>query len=99
MGVNPITLAHEGLQVFTVGHLMPKSTLDDENGNWSFDPTQLNGLNNAVVMPTPQGMGGDPEQEGEGERKQPINVVETEPGPGAGPGGAQSGGSGQRRVG
>ena len=95
MNVPPTALAHEGLQVFTVGHLMPKSTLDDENGNWSFDPAQLQNLNNAVVMPTPQGMGGDPEQEGEGERKQPISVVDTEPGPSAGPGGAQPGGSAQ----
>lgn len=95
------TLAHEGLQVFTVGHLMPKSTLEDENGNWSFDPSQLGmgftpvpspppnppmsaaALDSAVVMPTPQGMGGDPPQEGEEERQQPI--VDAEAGPSAGP--------------
>ncbi|GJE98935.1 HSF-type DNA-binding-domain-containing protein [Phanerochaete sordida] len=85
------TLGHEGLQVFTVGHLMPKSSLADENGNWSFDPSALGmapppppalasssavaALDSAVVMPTPQGMGGDPEQEGEAERQQPIVVV------------------------
>ena len=34
-------LSHDGLQVYTVGHLMPRSTLDDPNGNWSFDPTLL----------------------------------------------------------
>ena len=27
---------HEGLQVFTMGHLMPKSAQGDGNGNWSF---------------------------------------------------------------
>ncbi|PCH37649.1 hypothetical protein WOLCODRAFT_130410 [Wolfiporia cocos MD-104 SS10] len=67
----PGTMSHEGLQVFTVGHLMPKSTLEDANGNWAFDPNALAG----VVMPTPQGMGGDPEQEGEGERKGPYPIA------------------------
>lgn len=32
---------HEGLQVFTMGHLMPRSAHDDGNGNWSFDPGSL----------------------------------------------------------
>lgn len=64
------SLTHEGLQVFTVGHLMPKSTLDDENGNWAFDAAALSG----VVMPTPQGMGGDPEQEDEGSPKAPYSI-------------------------
>lgn len=65
------SLSHEGLQVFTVGHLMPKSALDDENGNWAFDANALN----AVVMPTPQGMGGDPEQEDEGSPKGPYSMA------------------------
>ncbi|KII88312.1 hypothetical protein PLICRDRAFT_29883 [Plicaturopsis crispa FD-325 SS-3] len=30
-----------GLQVFTLGHLMPKSTAEDGSGNWSFDPAAL----------------------------------------------------------
>ncbi|KAK0444188.1 HSF-type DNA-binding-domain-containing protein [Desarmillaria tabescens] len=30
---------HEGLQVYTVGHLMPKSAVDDTNGNWTYDST------------------------------------------------------------
>ncbi|KAJ3752730.1 HSF-type DNA-binding-domain-containing protein [Lentinula raphanica] len=34
---------HEGLQVYTVGHLMPKSAIDDMSGTWSFDPTILVG--------------------------------------------------------
>ncbi|THH12549.1 hypothetical protein EW146_g7592 [Bondarzewia mesenterica] len=38
------TVAHEGLQVFTLGHLLPKSSVDDQNGNWSFDPSTLNDL-------------------------------------------------------
>lgn len=63
-------MSHEGLQVFTVGHLLPKSSLEDENGNWAFDAQALN----AVVMPTPQGMGGDPEQEDEGNTKAPYSI-------------------------
>lgn len=35
------TLNHPGLQVYTVGHLLPRSSVDDENGNWSFDPNLL----------------------------------------------------------
>lgn len=114
-GLDARALSHEGLQVFTVGHLMPKSTLDDENGNWAFDPAHLAmpapapaaaapsgtvgsaavaALDQAVVMPTPQGMGGDPAQEGEDERQQPIVVVpdavpSPSPGPGAAPGTSQ----------
>jgi osomolarity two-component system response regulator SKN7 len=38
------SLAHEGLQVFTLGHLLPRSSEDDVNGNWSFDANSLNGL-------------------------------------------------------
>ncbi|KAJ3774326.1 hypothetical protein FB446DRAFT_640081 [Lentinula raphanica] len=34
---------HEGLQVYTVGHLMPKSAIDDMSGTWSFDPTMFGG--------------------------------------------------------
>lgn len=41
-------LSHEGLQVFTVGHLMPRSAMDDDNGNWSYDDTM------EVVNPTTQ---------------------------------------------
>ena len=63
-------MTHEGLQVYTVGHLLPKSSLEDENGNWAFDAQTLN----AVVMPTPQGMGGDPEQEDEGNTKAPYSI-------------------------
>ncbi|TCD62061.1 kinase-regulated stress-responsive transcription factor skn7 [Steccherinum ochraceum] len=66
------SLAHEGLQVFTVGHLMPRSGMEDDNGNWSFDPNSLN----ALVMPTPQGAGGDPPQEGESEPQPPLSIAE-----------------------
>ncbi|KAK0495623.1 HSF-type DNA-binding-domain-containing protein [Armillaria luteobubalina] len=39
MGVGEQAQAgHEGLQVYTVGHLMPKSAVDDANGNWTYDP-------------------------------------------------------------
>ena len=44
------SLSHEGLQVFTLGHLMPKSGMDDDNGNWSFDAGSLGG---GDVLPTP----------------------------------------------
>ncbi|KAJ7591602.1 HSF-type DNA-binding-domain-containing protein [Mycena floridula] len=40
-------LNHEGLQVYTVGHLMPRSNAEDNNGNWTFDPNTLS-LENMV---------------------------------------------------
>ncbi|KAA1479491.1 hypothetical protein DENSPDRAFT_862045 [Dentipellis sp. KUC8613] len=43
------SMTHEGLQVFTLGHLMPRSSVEDENGNWSFDPLALGAL-----MPLPE---------------------------------------------
>ena len=58
----PQTISHEGLQVFTLGHLLPRTGEDDANGNWTFDANSLNGLlplplNNAeendVVNPSP----------------------------------------------
>ncbi|CAL1705834.1 unnamed protein product [Somion occarium] len=76
------SLSHEGLQVFTVGHLMPKSNIEDANGNWSFDPNSLN----AMVMPTPQGMGGDPPQESERQTQNPLSIAElTSPTPSPSP--------------
>ncbi|EJD02158.1 uncharacterized protein FOMMEDRAFT_109355 [Fomitiporia mediterranea MF3/22] len=33
-------LTHSGLQVFTLGHLMPKSTGDDDSAIWSFDASR-----------------------------------------------------------
>ena len=55
MPVNPATdgaisqypsqcISHEGLQVFTLGHLLPRSGEDDANGNWTFDANSLSGL-------------------------------------------------------
>lgn len=44
------SIAHEGLQVFTLGHLMPRSGVDDANGNWTFDASSLDGL-----LPLPLG--------------------------------------------
>ncbi|KAF8121711.1 HSF-type DNA-binding-domain-containing protein [Boletus edulis] len=32
----PAQTAHEGLQVFTLGHLLPRSNVEDSNGNWTF---------------------------------------------------------------
>ncbi len=54
MHYGPQSLAHEGLQVFTLGHLLPRSSEDDANGNWTFDANSLNGL-----LPLP--LGGDEE--------------------------------------
>jgi len=56
-------LTHEGLQVFTLGHLMPRSSLDDENGNWTFDPDSVA---DAVVLPTPRTADGGIGQSSEG---------------------------------
>jgi hypothetical protein len=56
------TISHEGLQVFTLGHLLPRSGEDDANGNWTFDANSLSGLlplplnnteENDVVNPSP----------------------------------------------
>ncbi|THV04610.1 hypothetical protein K435DRAFT_826829 [Dendrothele bispora CBS 962.96] len=32
---------HQGLQVYTVGHLMPRSAIDDMSGTWSFDANNM----------------------------------------------------------
>lgn len=50
------TTMHEGLQVFTVGHLLPRSSAEDQNGNWMFN---VNSSTGAVPPPA--------EGEGEGE--------------------------------
>jgi osomolarity two-component system response regulator SKN7 len=50
----PQTLSHEGLQVFTLGHLLPRSAEDDANGNWTFDANSLSGL-----LPLPLNNGED----------------------------------------
>ena len=34
------SITHSGLQVFTLGHLMPKSTGDDDSAIWTFDPAR-----------------------------------------------------------
>ena len=49
---------HEGLRVFTMGHLMPKSGQDDANGNWTFDSGSLG----AAMLPALTG--GDAYQSG-----------------------------------
>ena len=90
--MNSKALAHEGLEVYTVGHLMPRSAVDDQNGNWTFDPASVSApgaagpsgsggqgeqIEGDVVMPTPQGRGGDPAGVDEQQRQQPL-VVRTE---------------------
>jgi len=56
-------LTYEGLQVFTLGHPMPRSSLDDESGNWAFDPDSIA---DAVVLPTPRTADGGIGQSSEG---------------------------------
>ena len=56
---------HEGLRVFTMGHLMPKSAQDDGNGNWSFDPSSLGAMLPALGGPGGVG-GGDVSYGGDG---------------------------------
>ncbi|OSD08249.1 hypothetical protein PYCCODRAFT_2985 [Trametes coccinea BRFM310] len=89
LSVDANTLNHEGLQVFTVGHLLPRSSLEDANGNWAFDP---NALSQAVVMPTPEGMGGDPEEEGESSSSAGVQAPQflSAPTPSAATGGGPS---------
>ena len=57
---------HEGLQVFTLGHLLPRSAVDDANGNWTYVGDGENGAfekedspgAEEVVQPTPTNPGG-----------------------------------------
>ena len=37
---DPTGLTHSGLQVFTLGHLMPKSMGDDSSATWNFDASR-----------------------------------------------------------
>lgn len=48
----PATM-HEGLQVFTVGHLLPRSSVEDQNGNWMFNANPSTG----AVPPPAEGEG------------------------------------------
>ena len=61
----PQTIPHEGPQVFTLGHLLPRAGEDDANGNWTFDANSHSGLlplppnnteENDVVDPSPTTM-------------------------------------------
>ncbi|KAI5997700.1 HSF-type DNA-binding-domain-containing protein [Pisolithus orientalis] len=56
-----VQTVHEGLQVFTLGHLLPRSALDDANGNWTYDG---NGCADE------DGVGGIGDCEGEGFEKE-----------------------------
>jgi osomolarity two-component system response regulator SKN7 len=57
-------ISHEGLQVFTLGHLLPRSGEDDANGNWTFDANSLSGL-----LPLPLGT-----EEGDGVNPSPTTA-------------------------
>lgn len=58
------TTMHEGLQVFTVGHLLPRSSAEDQNGNWMFN---VNSSTGAVPPPA----------EGEGEGREGMTTTTT----------------------
>jgi osomolarity two-component system response regulator SKN7 len=58
------SISHEGLQVFTLGHLLPRSGEDDANGNWTFDANSLSGL-----LPLPLGT-----EEGDGVNPSPTTA-------------------------
>ncbi|KAG2366088.1 hypothetical protein BDR07DRAFT_1353095 [Suillus spraguei] len=68
------TTMHEGLQVFTVGHLLPRSSVEDQNGNWMFNANPATG---AVLPPTE----GEGEDEGEGEGGNDNDTLPSEPDP------------------
>jgi len=64
------TTMHEGLQVFTVGHLLPRSSVEDQNGNWMFNANPSTG-----AVPPPA------ESEGEGEGGNDNDNLPSEPDP------------------
>ncbi|KAF9053356.1 hypothetical protein BJ165DRAFT_1400665 [Panaeolus papilionaceus] len=53
-------MTHEGLEVYTVGHLLPRSSLEDAQGNWTFDAGGLT-LGGGAVL---QGMEAQQQQQG-----------------------------------
>lgn len=58
--------SHQGLQVYTVGHLMPKSNVEDTNGNWSFDANSLSMLSGFPgLIPQGPGQAGTQGQDGD----------------------------------
>ncbi|KAF9242053.1 hypothetical protein BU15DRAFT_44406 [Melanogaster broomeanus] len=74
----PAQTTHEGLQVFTLGHLLPRSSVDDSNGNWAFI-----GEDGAPGPGTADGGGGagvgDDEVYDRGESPGPEEVVQPTP--------------------
>ncbi|KAG2063947.1 hypothetical protein BDR04DRAFT_1110846 [Suillus decipiens] len=70
------TTMHEGLQVFTVGHLLPRSSVEDQNGNWMFNANPGTG----AVPPPAEGEGED-EGEGEGGTDNDSDTLPSEPDP------------------
>ncbi|KIO04238.1 hypothetical protein M404DRAFT_1000748 [Pisolithus tinctorius Marx 270] len=72
-----VQTVHEGLQVFTLGHLLPRSALDDANGNWTYGgdipgTPNMNGGGNGGGngCADEDGVGGIGECEGEGFEKE-----------------------------
>ncbi|KAF9078319.1 hypothetical protein BDP27DRAFT_1206831 [Rhodocollybia butyracea] len=48
------TSDHEGLEVYTVGHLMPKGAIDDMSGTWNFDAGMFGGASRPDLLSTSQ---------------------------------------------
>ncbi|KAI5997679.1 hypothetical protein F5J12DRAFT_956707 [Pisolithus orientalis] len=72
-----VQTVHEGLQVFTLGHVLPRSALDDANGNWTYGgdipgTPNMNGGGNGGGngCADEDGVGGIGECEGEGFEKE-----------------------------
>ena len=61
-----------------MGRENPKQYVPPEISSSYMDPKVLDA---AIVMPTPQGKGGDPPQEGENERQTPMSLPESTPSP------------------
>ncbi|KAG9309199.1 HSF-type DNA-binding-domain-containing protein [Chiua virens] len=74
----PAQNAHEGLQVFTLGHLMPRSNVEDENGNWTF-PGEDGASSGDGRDPVGGAVGGEDEGYEKEESPGPEEVVQPTP--------------------
>lgn len=76
----PAQNAHEGLQVFTLGHLLPRSNVEDSNGNWTYPGED--GTAGSSSGPTADGgdaVGGENEGYEKEESPGPEEVVQPTP--------------------
>lgn len=73
----PAQNAHEGLQVFTLGHLLPRSNFEDRNGNWTYPGEE--GAAGSSSGSTADGGGGEDEGCEKEESPGPEEVVRPTP--------------------